>query len=163
MRDAMLGAGERLIRLTHNLAALLMAVALGLVFLQVVTRFVLGDSWAWTEVVARAVVIWMVFLVAGAGFRLAAMIPLEVLRAALPQAADRWIGWAVTLCVLLFLGVLVFYGTKLSVSVSRQSVAMLDISRSWLYAAIPVGAALAIPGVLLAQFRPVAARLEDGE
>jgi TRAP-type C4-dicarboxylate transport system permease small subunit len=40
---------------------------------------------------------------------------------------------------------------------------MLDLPYSWFYAAIPVGALLAIPGVLLAHFAPVDAPKDVSE
>lgn len=155
MRKTAFNVFERVISLTHNLAAALLALATVLVFWQVVTRFLLGDAAAWSEVLARGVVIWMVFLVAGAGFRLSAMIPLEFVRSVLPDHLQRVVGFVVMALILAFLGVLVWYGTAMTIRVSTQQVAMLGVPISCFYAAIPVGAALAVPGVLLEFFRPI--------
>ncbi|MFY0735114.1 TRAP transporter small permease [Aurantimonas sp. NFXS3] len=155
MRKAVLTAAEKLTVLTHNLSALLLALATALVFWQVVTRFVLGDAAAWSEVLARGVVIWMVFLVAGAGFRLSAMIPLEFVRSVLPDRMQRSVSFIVLLGILAFLGVLTWFGVLMTIRVSTQQVAMLNIPISWLYAAIPVGAVLAIPGAILEFLRPI--------
>ena len=57
-------AGERFVSLTHNIAAALLAISAILVFTQVVSRFVGGHSLAWTEILARGTVIWMVFMAA---------------------------------------------------------------------------------------------------
>jgi TRAP-type C4-dicarboxylate transport system permease small subunit len=38
----------------------------------------------------------------------------------------------------------------MTMHVVNQQVAMLNVSVSWFYIAIPIGAALAVPGVLLA-------------
>ncbi|MDT6942279.1 TRAP transporter small permease [Brucella pseudogrignonensis] len=154
MRSWASSASERLIALTHNVAAVLLAVATTLIFIQVVTRFGFGRAAVWTEVVARGVVIWMVFMVIGAGFRYGAMIPLEFIRSVVPPSVKRIVMAVVTILVLVFLGVLAWYGTMMAIRVSGQRIAMLHISMSWFYAAIPVGAILAIPGVLLAHFNP---------
>jgi TRAP-type C4-dicarboxylate transport system permease small subunit len=146
---------EGLVTLTHNIAAILLATATALIFWQVVTRFILGDAAAWSEVLARGVVIWMVFLVAGAAFRLGAMIPLEFLRSVLPPNARRLVMIAVTGLTLLALAVLVWYGIQMTIRVRTQQIAMLNLPMSWFYSAIPIGALLAIPGVLLAHFAPV--------
>jgi TRAP-type C4-dicarboxylate transport system permease small subunit len=61
----------------------------------------------------------------------------------------------VTGLTLLALGVLIWYGTQMTMRVRTQQIAMLNLPMSWFYAAIPVGALLAIPGVLLAYFNPV--------
>lgn len=161
MRQTARLAAERLISLTHNLAALLMAVAAALVFWQVVTRFLLDHAAGWSEVAARGAVVWMVFVAAGAGFRLAAMIPLEFLRSVLPPGPKRVVMVAVTALTLIFLLILAWYGTAMAIRVSGQRIAMLGVSMSWFYAAIPVGSLLAIPGVLLAHFAPVDLPDED--
>ncbi|WP_269900868.1 TRAP transporter small permease [Paenalcaligenes faecalis] len=145
---------EGLIALTHGLAALLLVIATLLVFIQVITRFVFNDPATWTEVTARAVVIWMVFLAAGAAFRTGAMLALDLLHALLPQSMQRVLMGLISLLTLLFLCVLVWYGYLMTVRVHAQTVALLGIPTSWLYAAIPVGAGLAIPGVILHYFRP---------
>ncbi|MER0237411.1 TRAP transporter small permease [Fulvimarina sp. MAC8] len=155
MRNGFLNVAERMISVTHNLAALLLATAAVLVFWQVVTRFVLGDASAWSEVLARGVVIWMVFLGAGAGFRLSAMIPLEFVRSVLPQNFQRVVIFIVMLLNLIFLGVLIWFGTAMAIRVSSQQVAMLGVPISWFYAALPVGAVLALPGVVLEYLKPM--------
>lgn len=141
--------GEAIVRLSHNLAALLLAVATGLVFFQVITRFILGDAAGWSEISARAFIIWSTFLVASAAFRFGSMIPIDFLRGLLPPAWQIWVIRLVTGLTLLLLGVLFWYGWSMAVRVQAQRVAMLGISMSWLYAAIPVGALMAVPGVLL--------------
>ncbi|MEO9337446.1 TRAP transporter small permease [Mesorhizobium sp. SB112] len=154
MRSRLASASERLISLTHNISAVLLAVATALVSIQVITRFGIGHAAAWTEIVARGVVVWMVFMVSGAGFRYGAMIPLEFIRDIVPAPIKRVVMIAVTTLVLVFLGVLAWYGTMMALRVSGQKIAMLHISMAWFYAAIPVGAALAVPGILLAHFSP---------
>lgn len=161
MRKGIHAASELLIRTTHNIAAILLAVGAVLVFYQVLTRFIFGDSATWTELVARGVVVWMVFLVCGAGFRLGLMIPLEFLRSVLPPQARNAVMWTVTALTLVFLGVLVWKGAEMAIRVNGQQVPMLGVRMSLFYAAIPVGALLAIPGVLLAQLKPVNAPKED--
>ena len=141
---------EMLIRSTHNLSAVLLALASILVFYQVITRFVFGDAAAWSEILARAVIIWTVFLVSGAAFRLGRMIPIDAVRNMIPRRMQIWVIRLVTIASLLVLGVLVWFGVKMVVHVASQQVAMLNISASWFYAAMPIGAALAVPGVLLA-------------
>lgn len=140
---------EGVVRLAHNLAALLLAVATGLVFFQVVTRFGLGHAAGWSEILARGLIIWSTLLVAAAGFRLGAMIPIDFIRGLLPGPAQIWVIRLVTLLTLTLLAVLVWQGWSMTLRVQAQRVAMLGTSMSWFYAAIPLGALMAIPGVLL--------------
>ncbi|WP_297771146.1 TRAP transporter small permease [uncultured Roseovarius sp.] len=133
----------------HNLAALLLAAAAALVFYQVVTRFVLGDSATWTEVLARAVIIWMVFLVTGPALRLGRMIPIDVIRGAMPRPIQIWLVRFVSLAIATVLLVLIWYGYKMTMRVVDQQVAMISISVAWFYVAVPVGSALALIGLFL--------------
>lgn len=148
--------GERFVSLTHNIAAGLLAISAILVFVQVVSRFAGGHSLAWTEVMARGTVIWMVFMAACAGFRLNAMIPLEFIRDVVPAPAKPVVLWAVFLLTLVFLFVMSWYGVQMALRVANQKIAMLGFSMAWFYAAIPVGCICALPGLFLGHFRPVA-------
>lgn len=141
--------GEAIVRLAHNLAALMLAVATGLVFFQVVTRFGLGHAAGWSEILARGLIIWSTLLVAAAAFRLGAMIPIDFIRGLLPPRWQIQVIRLVTLLTLVLLVVLVWQGWAMTLRVQSQRVAMLGTSMSLLYAAIPVGALMAIPGVLL--------------
>jgi len=142
---------EAIVRLAHNLAASLLALATVLVFIQVVTRFVLGDAAVWSEITARGVIIWSTFLVIAAGFRLGLMIPIDFVRSLLPARGQLWVLRLVTFLTLVFLGVLVWQGWAMTERVLNQRVAMLGVSMSYFYAALPVGALMAIPGVVLRQ------------
>lgn len=149
-------AGERFVSLTHNIAAALLALSAILVFTQVISRFLGGHSLAWTEVLARGTVIWMVFTAASAGFRLNAMIPLEFIRDIVPPKVRSVVMWAVFLLTLVFLFVLSWYGTQMAMRVANQKIAMLGVSMAWFYAAIPIGCICALPGVIIGHFFPVA-------
>jgi TRAP-type C4-dicarboxylate transport system permease small subunit len=147
---AILKLMDGLIRLTHNVAAVMLAVAAALVFYQVITRFILGDSAVWSEVLARAVIVWGVFLIMGPASRQNSMIPIDVIRGLFPENKQIWIIRLVTVAVGLFLLILLWYGYKMTLRVVHQQVAMLNVSVAWFYVAIPVGAALALPGLALA-------------
>lgn len=140
-----------IIRATHNAAAILLAFAAILVFYQVFTRFVLGDSAAWSEVLARAVIIWSVFLVLGPAIRLGKMIPIDAIRMIFSPEKQIWIIRLVTLATTIVLLVIIWFGYKMTLRVTHQQVAMLNVSVAWFYAALPIGSLLALPGVLLAQ------------
>lgn len=141
---------ELIIRQTQNVAAIFLAVAAALVFYQVFTRFVLGQSAVWSEVLARAVIVWGVFLVLGPAIRRGQMIPIDVIRSLLSPAKQIWVIRLVSIATTLFLGILIWFGYKMTLRVVHQDAAMLNLSVAWFYAAIPVGALLALPAVWLA-------------
>lgn len=135
--------------LIHNISAALLALASALVFYQVITRFVIGHSATWTEILARAVIIWMVFLACGPAIRLGRMIPIDVIREALPAKLQVWVIRVVTALTAIFLLVLIWYGYRMTLRVVDQTVPMINVSTAWFYAALPVGALLALPGLFL--------------
>ncbi len=142
---------EAIIRMTFNLAAGLLALAVALVFYQVLTRFLLGEAAVWSEVLARAVIVWGVFLTMGPAIRHSNMIPIDVIRSLIPERAQIWLLRVVTFAMLIFLTVLIWYGYKMTLRVMSQQVAMLDVSVAWFYGALPIGALLALPGLMLVQ------------
>ena len=154
---------DNFIRLVHNLSALLLAIASVLVFYQVITRFVIGHSATWTEVLARAVIIWMVFLVCGPAVRLGRMIPIDVIREAMPQHLQIWLVRFVFVAMLVVLGVLIYFGYRMTLRVLDQQVAMINVSVAWFYAAIPIGSVVALPGVVHSFFEAEAAHRRQRE
>ncbi|OGA73296.1 MAG: hypothetical protein A3G81_03645 [Betaproteobacteria bacterium RIFCSPLOWO2_12_FULL_65_14] len=112
------------------------------VLLGVFTRYVLNDSLAWTEELARYSMIWLSWLGGGIALRRGAHIAVEFLRDALPQTVRSVIVLAGRLGVFFFLGVCLWYGVDLTSRVSAQSTIALGISMQIPYAAIPVGALL---------------------
>jgi len=99
-----------IIRITHYVAAAMLAIAVFLVFYQVLTRFILNDAAVWSEVLARAVIVWGVFLIMSPAIRYGKMIPIDVLRSLLPQDKQIWIIRIVTSAIALFLFIPIWYG-----------------------------------------------------
>lgn len=148
MTDIFLKVTGLITRLIHNLAALLLLISVSLTFFQVITRFVFNDPSTWSEVMSRSLMIWAVFLAAAAAFRYGAMISVEVIYRLVPQARHLWLNGAITLMVLVFLSILGWYGYQMTMRVRHQEVALIYISMSWFYAALPTGAVFSIIGVI---------------
>lgn len=127
------------------LLALMAAAVLG----QVLVRFVLtavgiNISAPWTEELARYLLIWIVFLGAGIGCRKGQLISLEFLVRALPPLpgqALRYAGLAV--CIGLF-GLLISVGIAFVELGRVETSPVMNLSKSWVYWAMPAGASLMI-------------------
>ena len=78
-----------------------------------------------------------------------AMLGVEILRSVLRGGQRRMLEWLVALVCSGFLGFLAWIGGQMTWRVRFQTVPSLDISISWIYLAIPVGATLAAVAVLL--------------
>lgn len=134
--------------------AMLLMVALACICLwQVVARFLLAYSSPWTEGLARAFMMWSVFLALPTAFREGAMVAVELFR----RAPERWHGpvlaaAAVVTCLLLF--IVALYGAQMAHFVRGQRIAGLGISIAWLYAAVPLGCALSMLSVICRALAP---------
>lgn len=137
-----------LFRVVSGVAQILLLVAVAAGFWQVVTRFIFHSPADWTEILTRSVLIWAVFLGVVLAFRQGAMISVEVLRTSLPVRGRMWLERLTSGVCLAFLLFLAWIGAQMTYRVRFQTVPSLEISISWIYLAIPVGATLGAIAVL---------------
>ncbi len=127
----------------------MLAIAAGLGFWQIVTRFVLEQPSEWTEVLIRFALVWMVFLGIAAAFRQGAMVCVDVLYRWSRPSMRRFLDWAVAAVSLVLLVLIVWIGWDYAQRGKVQSVAGLEeMSMFWAYLAMPVGGVFAILGVI---------------
>ena len=131
-----------IVMLTSWIVAYLMLQMTLVVLLGVFTRYVLNDSLAWIEELARYSMIWLTWLGGGLALRRGAHIAVEFFTDALPEKARSVVILLGRAGVFFFLGICFWYGVDLTMPVSAQSTIALGISMQIPYAAIPVGALL---------------------
>lgn len=143
----------RLERITTHialiLAIILLVISVSLGFFQVITRFVFDAPSTWSEVAARSAMIWCVFLGAAPTFRAGAMMAVEIIYSLLPRRLHLVLESLIAILCLIFLFVIVWFGTAMTFRVWNQTLAGLEISIAWAYVALPIGstfAALAVIG-----------------
>lgn len=137
-----------------NLACLILAVISCLGLWQVASRFVFSQPSTWTEESMRRLLIWMVMLGVVAALRTGAMVSVDLmlrLSRGLWRTTVRRIITGVTLS---FLGVVLWFGIDLAWRVRFQTFASMGLSMSWAYAALPVGALLAVVAVIAHHIDP---------
>jgi len=114
----------------------------GLVFLQFFTRYVLNDSVAWTEEVARYLLIVLVFVGSAGAVRRGSHIRVEALELALPLAARRVL-WAVQDALRLgFWAFGAWIGVGLAERMGVMPMDSLNASLAWVYWPVTAGFAL---------------------
>lgn len=118
---------------------------------QILARFVFSTPNSWTEVLARTVMIWMIFLALPAVFSNGSLVAFDFF-AKLVRGRGRQL---VTVCIALVnastLMIIIWFGVRMAARVSGQTMAGLEAvnaNMAWGYSALPVGALLALPGVL---------------
>lgn len=125
---------------------LLSAVAAG--FFQVVARFILQSPADWSEAWTRASLIWTVMLGLSMAFRHGAMLSVEMLHSVLRERKKRLLEHVIMVITVTFLGFLAWVGGHMTYRVRFQTMPSFDVSVSWVYVSIPLGASLAIIGVI---------------
>lgn len=127
---------------TETMVALLMAVMVGTVILQVYCRFVLGNPLSWSEELARYAFVWITFLGAAVAYRHGGHIIVETIVVLLPRRAQLVLAWLVDALMVVALVVLLVQGLGIVEVNSNVEATMLEIPMSWVYGAVPVSAAI---------------------
>ena len=127
-------------------AALVVAVFAG--FWQVVARFATETPSIWSEALVRTALIWMGFIGLAAAIRTGSLVSIDMAHRYSRGALRRGIEAAVLAGNVSLMGVLFWFGWIMAERVEFQEMAGLEVSISWGYAALPIGAAFAIMGAL---------------
>lgn len=138
-----------------------MMIIVAVMFVQVVMRYVFNSSLIWAEELCRYILVWMTFLLAGIAFHRGELVAVELVTGALPPKARLALKILVTLPVVVFLGIIVFYGWRFASRMGIQTIPAIDfiwsalgskeeaeISVFWIYISAPVGCALLIAHML---------------
>ena len=103
-------------------AALMIFWLLGLtVFYQFVTRYVLNDSAAWTEEVARYMLIGVVFVGATIGVAKNTQIQVDFFYRHMPKAMGRWLSRAVDVLRIAFFGFASVMTVQMMIKIGNQT------------------------------------------
>ncbi len=131
-----------LLKFEENLAACFMGALLVTLFLQVFTRYVLNDPLSWTEEVARYVYVYIVFLGSSAAISDRTHVGIDFIVKTLPPRAQWVIAFLVNLAILFVLANLVWWGYRAAVRQLNLPLVVLNVPYTWVYAIIPITAAL---------------------
>ena len=118
------------------------------VFASVVYRYILNSPLTWTEELASLLFAWLTFVGAYVGFRTRSHISIDTLVIFLSPPVRRALSRLVDVCVLLLMGVLFWQGLSLTLTTWSLEFPAMEISRGYLYLAIPVGAGLMAAGLI---------------
>jgi TRAP-type C4-dicarboxylate transport system permease small subunit len=121
---------------------LLMLALTVIVFLQVITRYVLAYPWGWPEELARILFVWVALLGAVLALRRGGHFSISALVRVFPPRLQPGIAVAVRLSLLAFLLLVTYLGLQATLRVREQLSTAMEISMSYGYAAVPVGCGL---------------------
>ncbi len=120
-----------------------MTLMLGLIFLQVISRYFFGYTFEWSEELARFLFVWVVFLgsalIMGESGHLSVQLLARKLQGSMAGLALEVF---VNLCSYAFIMLLLVQGSKMTSVMTFQTAPGLGISMSSVYVIIPVSACL---------------------
>ena len=122
--------------------AALIAGMVVLIAAQVGFRYVLNEPLAWTEEVARHLMIWAGLLGAAVAYRHKGHLGMDILVMHLSKPWRRGVEMIVQALSIGFFGILVIHGIPLVERTMRQFSSAIRIPMGYIYASIPVGSAL---------------------
>jgi TRAP-type C4-dicarboxylate transport system permease small subunit len=139
-------------RLSTGIASLLACIALAVAVMagmwQVIARFATETPSIWSEALVRMALIWMAYLGVAVALRTGALVSIDVAHRYSGGAVRRAIEAAALACSLSLMGVMFWFGWIMAERVQFQELAGLEVSISWGYAAIPIGAVFAMVGAV---------------
>ena len=126
----------------EGLCALLLAVMVVLLSIQVVGRYVFDDPPDWTEELARMIFIYLTFVGGALAVARNANLRIDSLRERLTPRSRMMLDIGLALIGVVFLAVTLYYSVGLLARLSHQPMTSVPISKAFMYAAVPVGCAL---------------------
>ncbi|KYG29470.1 TRAP transporter small permease [Alkalihalobacillus trypoxylicola] len=125
----------------YIVSGMLLVLAI-LVFLQVITRFVINVPLSWTEEIARYLMVYIVFLGSGLAMRAQQHIAIDFLLDVISAKNKKRLTYFILWVCVAFFSLLVFFGTHLTLLVMSQSTPTLQYSMAFAYAAVPIGSSV---------------------
>ena len=139
-------------RYTTEIASIIACLALTLAVAagawQVISRFATSTPASWSEALVRVALIWMAYLGMAVALRAGALVSIDMAHRYTRGAVRRTIEAMTLACVLSFMGVMFWFGWAMTERVQFQTIAGLEFSMAYAYAAIPLGALFAMVGVM---------------
>ena len=123
----------------RNLAASFIAFMTLMILLQVFYRYVLNDSFSWTEELAKILMVWSAFLVAPWAYRMGANVSIELFFDSFSQRF-RLVMQLVLNCLVIWI-IVKFFQEAIDFWLRGFSVtsASMPIAMGWFYTVLPIG------------------------
>src|SRR3954470_2634152 len=111
-----------------------------IVFLQFFTRYIMNDSLAWTEEIARYGLMWLAFIGGAMVTRKKTHIAVELLGNLMKPGLLRTCLFAlVDIVTLVFLGLLAYFSVTITERMELQRMTVIDLPMSLVYGGVAVG------------------------
>ncbi|WP_407334126.1 TRAP transporter small permease [Enterovibrio sp. 27052020O] len=129
---------DKLDKIGASIAWVLVALMVSSILLQVVCRYVFNSALPWPEEVARALMIWMMALVAGQAYRKGMFVSIDMLYNYVPFSVARAIKIILLVLAFAVLVQLCVVAIEFFDRGFRTRAASFPLKRAWIYLAMPV-------------------------
>ncbi len=102
-------------------------------------RYVIGRMSTWTNEFCQYAVVWATMMGGAVGLKRGMHVGITSLTDSLPPGACRWVQGIGYVCMLIFLGLMTYYGFDQTIMNIHQMSSTVGISMSIPYAALPIG------------------------
>ncbi|ANU27048.1 hypothetical protein I858_008600 [Planococcus versutus] len=128
------------------LVTISMALMVILIFVQVFTRYIMGDALSWTEEASRYLFIWLIFLSIGISFIEKKHISIDIISDRLPKKAQIILQQSIFLILIALSVFLLIGGWDLveQMQTFKQKSATLQVPMWIVYLSLPIGFLFAI-------------------
>lgn len=130
-----------LVRVNQWLIIALMASMAALVFVNVLSRYLLGNSLIWVEEFTQYEMVFVTYLGAGLALREGRHVAVDTLQDLLPARLRTWLRTLIALAMAAFLAVVCVLGVQMTIFTWDQETPAMNIPAGIPYLAVPVGAA----------------------
>ena len=152
-----------IIKTERGLCLVSLAIMVGAVAIQVLSRYVFKSPVSWAEELSRACLTWLTFVGASMALRLKAHFAIELLIGKLPKVLHNSFEVVLLSIVAVILAVMLYTGLILLPVVHDQTSSAMGIPMSFIYLSIPVGSAFMLFHVCKFIFLRVTGQYVEGE
>ena len=145
---------QKFCRFEEQLALVLLAGLTLLVFVSALMR-TFKHPLNWAQDVALVAFAWLIFIGGDVAVRGTGLIGVDMIVTRFPKTFQKWLDIFYKILIILFLGVLVFFGTRMVIQGWSRRIAALNISYSWVTMAVPVGSFLMIISTTISLIRRI--------
>ncbi len=119
-------------------AGILAGVMVAVIFLQVVFRYALQSSLAWSEELGRYLLVWVAMIGASIGVQKRTHFGLEILKKALPEKMQSSLLAVISFMMLVFCIILSIEGVVFVFSTFDHTSSAMDLPMPWVYFSLPI-------------------------
>ncbi len=149
--DRLVRFNDVALKIGRSIAWILVALMVFIVLYQVFFRYVLNDAPSWSEAAARALMVWMAFLVAPSAYRWGAYVSIDMFIHALPDRTRYTMSFALNIIALILIVVLLWLSLDfVDRGFTRRAQGLpaaflgIPMKAAWVRLAMPVGFLLMI-------------------